>query len=319
MKISKERKPYRVDHYISHENEIKMDNISYPVAYQKIPIIEKMNNIRINVSGYEEDEITILYISEREDEDVINLLLLANEHHQQHYCLIRHFSRFMAHRTKHRQAAFYCYRCLHGFSREDLLMKHIEFCKKHASQSIIMPDESNNLLQFTSIQMQHPIAFTIFADFESLIVPLSTTSPSSSTSYIQNIARHEPCGYAYVVIGPDGKSTKPTQVYRGQNAVKHFLNAIIEEKDIIEKKLKDVKPLRLTPDEEASFQSAIICSICKKSLDEKRARDHDHISGKFRGSAHISCNLKYKQSKKIPVIFHNMKNYNGHHIMTELG
>ena len=81
MKISKERKPYRVDHYISHENEIKMDNISYPVAYQKIPIIEKMNNIRINVSGYEEDEITILYISEREDEDVINLLLLANEHH----------------------------------------------------------------------------------------------------------------------------------------------------------------------------------------------------------------------------------------------
>ena len=225
----------------------------------------------------------------------------------------------MAHRTKHRQAAFYCYRYLHGFSREDLLMKHIEFCKKHASQSIIMPDESNNLLQFTSIQMQHPIAFTIFADFESLIVPLSTTSPSSSTSYMQNIARHEPCGYAYVVIGPDGKSTKPTQVYRGQNAVKHFLNAIIEEKDIIEKKLKDVKPLRLTPDEEASFQSAIICSICKKSLDEKRARDHDHISGKFRGSAHISCNLKYNQSKKIPVIFHNMKNYDGHHIMTELG
>ena len=41
-------------------------------------------------------------------------------------------------------------------------------------------------------------------------------------------------------------------------------------------------------------------------------RDHCHITGRYRGSAHQSCNLNYQLNDKIPVIFHNI-------IVRELG
>ena len=47
-------------------------------------------------------------------------------------------------------------------------------------------------------------------------------------------------------------------------------------------------------------------------------RDHSHITGKFRGAAHKSCNLNFKLTKKVPVIFYNLKNYGSHLIFNEL-
>ena len=47
-------------------------------------------------------------------------------------------------------------------------------------------------------------------------------------------------------------------------------------------------------------------------------RDHFHITVKFRGAAHKSCNLNFHLTKKVPVIFHNLKNYDSHLIFNEL-
>ena len=47
-------------------------------------------------------------------------------------------------------------------------------------------------------------------------------------------------------------------------------------------------------------------------------RDHDHMTGKYRGAAHNECNFKLKLNPKtmpIPVIFHNLKSYDGHLLM----
>ena len=47
-------------------------------------------------------------------------------------------------------------------------------------------------------------------------------------------------------------------------------------------------------------------------------RDHDHMTGKYRGAAHKECNFKLKLNPKtmpIPVIFHNLKGYDGHLLM----
>src|SRR5436190_1613265 len=46
--------------------------------------------------------------------------------------------------------------------------------------------------------------------------------------------------------------------------------------------------------------------------------DHDHRTGLYRGAAHNQCNLQYRVSKKIPVVFHNLQNYDGHLIVQEL-
>ena len=53
-----------------------------------------------------------------------------------------------------------------------------------------------------------------------------------------------------------------------------------------------------------------------------RVRDHCHVTGKFRGSAHQECNLKLKVNTtnvKIPVIFHNLRGCDAHFTMQEIG
>ena len=47
-------------------------------------------------------------------------------------------------------------------------------------------------------------------------------------------------------------------------------------------------------------------------------RDHDHMTGKYRGAAHNECNFKPKLNPKtapIPIFFHNLTGYDGHLLM----
>ena len=65
--------------------------------------------------------------------------------------------------------------------------------------------------------------------------------------------------------------------------------------------------------------NAADCSICGELLGEDRVRDHCHITGHYRGAAHNICNLKYRISWKVPVVFHNLRGYDSHLIMQEIG
>ena len=54
----------------------------------------------------------------------------------------------------------------------------------------------------------------------------------------------------------------------------------------------------------------------KEAEKYKQVRDHCNFTGKYRGCAHSVCNLNYCiKHFKIPVFFHNMKNYDGHLII----
>ena len=46
--------------------------------------------------------------------------------------------------------------------------------------------------------------------------------------------------------------------------------------------------------------------------EDNKVRDHDHVTGKYRGAAHWSWNINLKLTKKVPVIFHNLKDYDSH-------
>ena len=43
------------------------------------------------------------------------------------------------------------------------------------------------------------------------------------------------------------------------------------------------------------------------------------ITGKYRGSAERDCNINLKLNYKIPIVFHNLKKYDSHLIIQELG
>ena len=46
--------------------------------------------------------------------------------------------------------------------------------------------------------------------------------------------------------------------------------------------------------------------------------DHCHVTSKFRGAAHQNCNVNFQLTKKVPVIFHNLRGYDSHLIFNEL-
>ena len=79
------------------------------------------------------------------------------------------------------------------------------------------------------------------------------------------------------------------------------------------------KNLIMSEVEKHLFQQSNCCWICKKLIDndEEKVRDHCHVTGKFRGAAHCNCNINFQLTKKVSVIFHNLRGYNSHLIFNE--
>ena len=77
----------------------------------------------------------------------------------------------------------------------------------------------------------------------------------------------------------------------------------------------------MTSEEIKQFQESEVCWFCEESLDDNdKVRDHDHLTGKYRGSAHNKCNLiaKQNQSSFVPIYFHNFSGYDCHLIFEYL-
>ena len=80
------------------------------------------------------------------------------------------------------------------------------------------------------------------------------------------------------------------------------------------------KDLIMSEKEDGQFRLSDTCWICEKLIDDddEEVRDHCHVSGKYRGAAHWSCNINLQLTKKVPVIFHNLRGYDSHLIFDEL-
>ena len=80
------------------------------------------------------------------------------------------------------------------------------------------------------------------------------------------------------------------------------------------------KNLIMSAEEEEKFQLSNSCWICDKLfvVGYEKIREHCQITGIYRGAAHFSCNANLKLSKKIPVIFHNLRGYDSHLLIKEM-
>ena len=79
----------------------------------------------------------------------------------------------------------------------------------------------------------------------------------------------------------------------------------------------------LTKKEEENQNKQEVCYICKKQFntddsDKENHKDHCHYTGKYRGAAYNTCNLRYKIPKEIPIVFHNGSTYDYHFTIKEL-
>ena len=52
--------------------------------------------------------------------------------------------------------------------------------------------------------------------------------------------------------------------------------------------------------------------------EEEKVRDHCHVTGKFRGTAHWDCNINFQLTIKVSVIFLSLRGYDSHLIFNVL-
>ena len=308
-------------------NEVNYDGIDFPLSQKHYNKVEKQNSIRINVFGYEDGQPFPIHISKETFEDQMNLLLITKDE-KKHYVLIKDFNAFMYNQSKHKERKHFCMYCLQCFSSERILTNHVNNCLTiNGAQAINMPKQGENILKFNNFHKQLPVPFVIYADFEAITKKVQGCEQSEEMKnerlYTEAYQTHEDCGYGYkVVCCYDDKYSKYTRIYRGENTVYKFMEKMLEEvehcKAVIKKHFN--KPLVMTEVDEQHFKTMDGCHICGEKYTDKDVcvRDHCHITGKLRGSAHQECNLKLRikpENLKIPVIFHNLRGYDSHFIM----
>ena len=306
--------------------------VTFPVTIKDMGRIEKQNKININAYLYNEDGkyVTPYRNSETEYGDTLNVLLIEREterEYKQHYVYIKDFNRLNFNVTKHEHKKYFCQRCIQPFYSEDDLEAHKGDCLIiNGTQRIEMPQPGSKVF-FNNYQNQLPVPFVIYADFEALTRKIDSCSPRGDKSYTQAYQKHEACGFGYkVVCHYDKKYSKPAVIYRGKNTVPKLYRNLTEEVLYCKKVIKEnfQKPLIMFKKDEEDFQKSKKCWICQKryKANENPVRDHCHITRKYRGSAHNTCNLRLQISPekiKIPVIFHNLKGYDGHLIIEGMG
>ena len=237
--IARKNNPQRVTKYRPYENELNMAGVTYPTPLADITKIENNNNISINVIGYDStDGFYPLRVTRNIKERHINLLLIK-EGDKSHYCLIRHFSRLMSKRTDHNGAQYYCYNCLHGFSTQDRLDKHMPLCYKQRAQKIVFP-EKEKTIKFKNIKRQLRVPFIIYADFECYTEKIANPANNPNKTNTTTYQHHVPSGFSYMVVSAKQDYTRAPVVYRGANVVNRFFDKIIEDEYRIKDILKNI-------------------------------------------------------------------------------
>lgn len=87
-------------------------------------------------------------------------------------------------------------------------------------------------------------------------------------------------------------SQSRSDIHRGPDALQWFrreMETIVEEYTT---KINNLVPMYIRDDKYEAH-----CHICRKDLEQKRATDHCHPTGKFRVMAHLQWNLMYQLPK----------------------
>ena len=262
-----EQNPHRPSKYRAHLKKLDFTGIKFPVEVTSIDKFERQNlAVSVCVFGWNKGLYPIRVSNQNTDHNV-DLLLLADGENQ-HYVWIKDLGRIINKHNKHEHKLFPCRRCIHPFSRQDLLDAHIKDCKgiSKKPQRIVMPEEGKNILKFQNHHKQMRVPYIIYADFEALNIPVKNEDLEETNTRL--IAEQKPCSFCYIVVRSDGLSHKPV-LYRGENAVEEFLHRLQGELANIKKNLANAAKMVMTETDHQSFREATDCHICGDALENK--------------------------------------------------
>ena len=465
-----EKNPQRVSNYKQYEHifDKPLEGIEFPFKTENnekfLNRVNKLNLVEggLSINIYHHSNCCKIYplsITKDEEENHIDLLLLKNNKGNSHYCLIKDLWKLvgkqitMDHKRRH-----LCKMCLHSFPNEKILSDHKNYCSLNKPAKVVLPDESDNIVEFKNYNHSMKVPFAIYGDFESLIQKLKKIEEMNRKieklakklnktkedvekyeSYTIKIQKHLPISFVYYIKYANGEVKQNLFEHFGLDAPRKLYeklreNALFIAQEYLDKKIK-MKELSET--QKMEYKNAKKCHICERNLkdtpptiekdlrilnkkiditckillwikdqedkfkeivdkakikyeeeggdkntfyinyilklknikleDEKKekllneliefvknrkynlekkeelntnlsnwvkeikfvysnefvnkmkVRDHDHLTGEFRGAAHSVCNLNYKVPRFIPIYFHNFSGYDAHLIVKEFG
>ena len=332
----KDNHPERIDKDLkSKQDTLNMKGIKYPVDFRDIDRFESQNpNISISVVGYNEKDKTVNPLKKSKytgcEHDIVLLLLKGwkkeengEEKENSHYILVNNISALLASQiNNHKGTRNICLNCFCGFSTKEALNKHKEYCYNNECVKLSMPP-AGTFLRFKNFLHSEKAPFAIYADFENLIKSMDNCDPDPNKSYIKKYQKHEPTSFSYYIkcfiddvykpVLRKYTKTKPEDA----DAMDVFISWL--EEDV--KAIANIEPKEMifTEEDREQFNKASDCWICGESLGNDRVRDHCHFTGRYRGPAHNSCNLKYRKPKSVSVFFHNLSGYDSHLFIKKLG
>ncbi|KYN11062.1 hypothetical protein ALC57_16794 [Trachymyrmex cornetzi] len=244
----------------------------------------------------------------------INLLYLQDPRDDNvgHFASIKNLSRFVSSQlSKKEHKKFFCDRT------SEKLELHAIDCGKINNCAIRLPSEDDRWLEFGNHRNKECVPFIIYADLECVLRKTEPDKDVSSYTYQQ----HEVCSVGYYVRCSYDDALSKYRFRRGNDCVAWFT----EELRSLAHRLKDIVsanvPMEaLLKQQWETYRSATRCHICEKPFapDDTRIRDHCHLTGRYRGPTHLNCNLNYKISYFIPIVFHNLSGYDSHFIIKEI-
>ena len=151
--------------------EFDWSGISFPVGWRDIDKFERNNDISVNVLGLVDQEIVTLRKTKHKKEKHVILFKLKNAK-TEHFAWVKNLNRlWFGIDSKHRSQRHVCDGCLNSFASEKSFVQHQEFCVHDGVKAVLPPEGST--MKFKKLEATTEVPFVIFADFESILKPVS--------------------------------------------------------------------------------------------------------------------------------------------------
>ena len=210
--------PERVSKLRRYEGDFDWSDIEFPVSFRDVNKFERNNEIGVNILAVENKKIHICRKG-RDYNRIVNLMLIADVENpnKKHYVAVKSLSRLLSKQnSKDKEAQHFCTNCLNGFESEIIRDERYEYCRSKDSVRVEMPTK-NPIVKYPDGQYQFKVPFVIYADFESILVPVSGAPNNPEMSSTRGINVHQPSGWCMYSKFAYGKVTNPLKQYRGRD------------------------------------------------------------------------------------------------------
>lgn len=318
---------HRASNYTPWLTEQNWEGITMPMTAAQLPKFERNNpGIVINLLEWRGDKdpknpvhrIRVAPIPKTSDVPTrcVSIMAVQIDGDKWHYVGVTNINRLLnsgANKYDHNRK--YCERCFKPlFPSKNIpnpLESHLKVCYADRPDSVKMPEEKE--FSFVGFAKTQPLPYVFYADIECFL-QVDPNNPK--------ITRHVPYAFGLLLVPYPNMKHKPLdskyKVFVGSDCILDgckYIHEVSKQVYAWNLKYSDVQ-IKMSLSDNIKFKNALKCFMCDTPFTRegvKKVRDHDHLTGNYRGAACQDCNTKMRLKRNVlPVFFHNLRGYDGH-------